>query len=227
MKKENESTNIYENIFTIIALLLILTIIIYVAAKLIKTNNLFYSNEVVNKLENSLSINDKNNTSNTPIEKEIVYTEVEIANYTSTLYDNSQNRMFNIQKAIDILNDTVITAGSEFSFNNTIGPMGEENGYKKANGFDANGKVIQVPAGGMCQVSSTLYNVALLTNMEITERHPHSRRVYYVPQDKDATIYYPSLDLKFINNTGYDIKIKATTDNYSVTISFNKIEQSN
>ncbi len=227
MKRENKSTNIYENIFTIIALLLILTIIIYVAAKLIKTNNLFYSNEVVNKLENSLNINDKNNTSNTPIEKEIVYTEVEIANYTSTLYDNSQNRMFNIQKAIDILNDTVIPSGSEFSFNNTIGPMGEENGYKKANGFDANGKVIQVPAGGMCQVSSTLYNVALLTNMEITERHPHSRRVYYVPQDKDATIYYPSLDLKFINNTGYDIKIKATTDNYSVTISFNKIEQSN
>ena len=79
----------------------------------------------------------------------------------------------------------------------------------------------------MCQVSSTLYNVALIANLEITERHPHSRRVYYVPVDKDATIYYPSLDLKFINNTGYDLKISAQNDNYSVTIKMYKIEQSN
>lgn len=228
MKEENKSKNIYEDIFTIIALLLILAIIIYVAFKLVKSNNIFYSNELIPNLENSLDSKSKSeNDKYTPIEKEIVYSEVEIANYTSTLHDNSQNRMFNIQKAIGILNDTIIPAGSEFSFNNTIGSMGEENGYKKANGFDANGKIIQVPAGGMCQVSSTLYNVALLANMEITERHPHSRRVYYVPQDKDAAIYYPNLDLKFINNTGFDIKIKASTDNYSVTISFNKIEQSN
>ena len=86
---------------------------------------------------------------------------------------------------------------------------------------------ISFPAGGMCQVSSTLYNVALLANLEITERHPHSRRVSYVPLDKDATIFYPDLDLKFINNTPNDIKIKAYTDNYNVTIKLYKIEQSN
>lgn len=105
--------------------------------------------------------------------------------------------------------------------------MGEENGYKLAKGFDDDGKLIDIPGGGMCQVSSTLYNVALIANLEITERHPHSRRVYYVPVDKDATIYYPSLDLKFINNTGYDLKISAQNDNYSVTIKMYKIEQSN
>ena len=79
----------------------------------------------------------------------------------------------------------------------------------------------------MCQISSTLYNVALLANLEITERHAHSRRVNYVPADKDATIYYGSLDLKFINNTDSDIKITAENDNYSVTIKMFKKEQSN
>ena len=135
--------------------------------------------------------------------------------------------MFNIRKAVDILNGTVLHSGEEFSFNNTIGPMGEENGYKKANGFDSNGRIIQIAGAGMCQISSTVYNAALLANLEITERHPHSRRVYYVPQDRDATVYYPDLDLKFINNTPNDIKIYASTDNYTVNIVFKKIEQSN
>ena len=66
-----------------------------------------------------------------------------------------------------------------------------------------------------------------LANLEITERHAHSRRVNYVPADKDATILYPSLDLKFINNTSTDLKIYAETDNYSVTIKITKMEQSN
>ena len=105
--------------------------------------------------------------------------------------------------------------------------MGEENGFLKATGFDSEGKLIQVSAGGMCQVSSTLYNVALLANLEITERHPHSRRVYYVPADKDATVYYGSLDLRFVNNTGEKIKITAANDNYSVTIKMYKLKQSN
>jgi vancomycin resistance protein YoaR len=72
-----------------------------------------------------------------------------------------------------------------------------------------------------------LYNVALLTDLTITERHAHSRRVNYVPADKDATIFYPTLDLKFINNTSNDLKITAENDNYSVTIKMYKIEQSN
>ena len=79
----------------------------------------------------------------------------------------------------------------------------------------------------MCQISSTLYNAVLLANLEVTERHPHSRRVNYVPVDKDATIYYGSLDFKFINNTSNDLKIVAENDNYSVTIKIYKIEQSN
>ena len=117
-------------------------------------------------IDTNISLN-----SNVPKEviaqKEIVYEYEEIANYSSTLLDGEKNRVFNIQKACDTLNGVVIKQGQEFSFNNTIGPMGEENGYLKATGFDSNGKNIQISAGGMCQVSSTLYNVLLISGVEI------------------------------------------------------------
>lgn len=213
------------NILVTIAIVVILAISLYIAYTMFYNNNKLNINDVLEDDSKSLNmqiVNDK-----VPIEKEIVYVEEEIASFTSTLFDNEENRVFNITKACQILNDTIIENGQEFSFNDTIGPMGEENGYLKATGFDSNGKLIQVSAGGMCQVSSTLYNVALLANLEITERHPHSRRVSYVPAGRDATVYYGSLDLKFINNSGEKIKITAINDNYSVTIKMYKLKQSN
>lgn len=224
--KEENNTSISDKIISIVCALIFGLIIIYIAYKIFSSRNIFNTDENIISNSETLKNEIKDDTS-TPVEKEPVFVEIEIASFTSTLYDNSQNRMFNIQKAVAILNDTTIASGQEFSFNNTIGPMGEENGYKKANGFDSNGKVIQIAGAGMCQISSTVYNVALLANLEITERHPHSRRVYYVPQDRDATVYYPDLDLKFINNTPNDIKIYAYTDNYSVNVTLKKIEQSN
>ena len=219
-----------DNILSLISIIILISLIGYIIYLFFKSNINLNSNKInVNKdisnIANTENIN--TNTESAQIEKEIIYKDVEIASFTSTLYDNEENRVYNISKACDILNGVTIPNGSEFSFNNTIGPMGEENGYKLAKGFDDEGKLIDIPGGGMCQVSSTLYNVALIANLEITERHPHSRRVYYVPVDKDATVYYPSLDLKFINNTGYDLKISAQNDNYSVTIKMYKIEQSN
>ena len=226
-KNEKKSSDKILSIISIIVLVLLIGYIIY---SLFKSNIILNSNKTeVNKDISNIASTENINTNNesAPIEKQIIYKDVEIASFTSTLYDNEENRVYNISKACDILNGVTITNGSEFSFNNTIGPMGEENGYKLAKGFDDDGKLIDIPGGGMCQVSSTLYNVALMANLEITERHPHSRRVYYVPVDKDATVYYPSLDLKFINNTGYDLKLSAQNDNYSVTIKMYKIEQSN
>lgn len=224
MNKEKNNSNY----ISVIAIILILFIIGYLIYMLYKNNNTLNSNEIKNNiasLDENINLNNNNNE-NVTAQKEIKYEEVEVATYTSTLYDNEENRIYNIQKACSILNGTTIKAGEEFSFNNTIGPMGEENGFKKATGFDDDGTLIQISGGGMCQISSTLYNVALLANLEITERHAHSRRVNYVPADKDATILYPSLDLKFINNTSTDLKIYAETDDYSVTIKMTKIEQS-
>lgn len=213
------------DILTFLCTIVIIGVLIYIIYLFIGSNNKLNINEVKDvKTDFNQSINNSNKVN---VEKEIIYEEIEIASFTSTLYDNEENRVFNITKACQSLNGVVIEPGQEFSFNDTIGPMGEENGYLKATGFDSQGKIIQVSAGGMCQVSSTLYNVALLANLEITERHPHSRRVYYVPADKDATVYYGSLDLKFINNTDEKIKITAENDNYSVTIKMYKLKQSN
>lgn len=153
--------------------------------------------------------------------------EEEIASYTTTIYDKDENRVHNITLANSKLNNFIIKAGEEFSFNNTIGPMGGDMGYKKALGFDSNGNKIEIYGGGLCQISSTLYNTALIAGFEITERHPHSTRVAYVPKDKDATIVYGSLDLKFINNSGADVKIYSTNDNANVTIRLVKLVTKN
>ena len=71
---------------------------------------------------------------------------------------------------------------------------------------------------GLCQISSTLYNSVLIANLKVTERHAHSRRVYYVPKNKDATIFYGGPDFKFINTTKDNIMICTYTDGYTVTV---------
>ena len=225
MEKNNSKKS--ENILTILSIIIILGILSYIVYLFIHSNSILNSNSINNTLSNNTSNYTNSIKNDVKAEKEIIYEEVEIANFTTTLYDSSADRTSNIIKACEILNDTLVKAGEEFSFNNTIGPMGLENGYKLAKGFDSNGKVIDIPGAGMCQVSSTLYNVALLSNLEITERHPHSRRVYYVPADKDATVYYNTLDLKFINNRENDIKIYASVQDYDLNIKICEIKQSN
>ncbi len=149
-----------------------------------------------------------------------VYTE--ISSYKTTIYDKEKNRIHNINLASDKLDGAIVKAGEEFSFNKTIGPMGANQGYKKATGFNGNGKKIKIYAGGMCQLSSTLYNAAMDSGFKITERHAHSRRVYYVPKNKDATVSYGGADLKFKNTTDTDIRISSTTDGHTVTIKIEK-----
>lgn len=187
------------------------------------TNKVSEENNNENNTENDINIskeklneNEKNRL-NTPQKEE------QIATYTTTLYDKEQTRIENINLAISKLNGVVIENGTEFSFNNTIGPMDGSNGFKKATGFDSKGRKIKISGGGICQISSTLYNSALIAGFEITERHPHSRRVYYVPKDKDATIFYGSLDLKFINNSGSKVRIDASATESTVTITLIKI----
>lgn len=170
-----------------------------------------------NKPATAVAKGEKETTPQTP-------TEVQIATYTTTLYDKEQTRIDNINLAISKLNGVIIENEAEFSFNNTIGPMNEGNGFKKATGFDSNGKKIKISGGGICQISSTLYNCALIAGFNITERHPHSKRVYYVPKDKDATILYGSLDLKFVNNSDSKVRINASATKSTVTITIEKIK---
>lgn len=247
MEKNNKTDN---HILVIMYIIIILVILSVVFIVFLSNNELLSnvtdsnSNNTTNETtienqdtktednKNKIDENDNDNTNNaTPIvqeKKEQISTttqptESQIATYTTTLYDKEQTRIENINLAISKLNGVIIENGSEFSFNNTIGPMDESNGFKKATGFDSNGKKIKISGGGICQISSTLYNSALIAGFEITERHPHSRRVYYVPKDKDATIFYGSLDLKFINNSGSKVRIDASATDSTVTINLTKI----
>lgn len=213
-----------ESIIVVIFSLILIAIVVATIYIIYSSSNSLSNNESNIKNENNSNKN-KNETPSSPPPKEPVKQEkeTEIAYFSTNIYDKDENRVYNIGLAIEKINGKIIKKGEVFSFNDTVGAMGEKQGYKKAVGFDSNGKKIQVFGGGMCQISSTVYNAALISNLEIVERHPHSKRVYYVPKNKDATIYYGSLDLKFKNNTDNDIKIVATSDKSNVTIKFNKI----
>jgi vancomycin resistance protein YoaR len=81
------------------------------------------------------------------------------------------------------------------------------------------GKESKGYGGGVCQVSSTLFNTAEKAGLEIVERHRHSKRVYYVPKGKDAATSYGGVDFKFKNTLAYPIKINARADDEKVTVS--------
>lgn len=166
-------------------------------------NNIYYEKEVDNTSEV------------TNLTKE----SIELSTYTTNIYDKDENRVYNIKLACKTLNGHIVAKGEEFSFNDKLGNMGEAEGYKKALGFDSNGKDIQVFGGGICQLSSTLYNAVLIAKLEVTERHAHSKRVHYVPKNKDATVFAGGPDLKFKNTSDGDIIINASTDGYKVSVS--------
>lgn len=183
----------------------------------IKNKNTAQENTTITSNESIINKNTSSISSTTPI-------ETEISKYTTTIYDTEESRIHNITLAVSKLDNTIVNMDEVFSFNETIGPMGEKQGYQKATGFDGKGNKIKIYAGGMCQISSTLYNAVLIANLEVTERHAHSRRVYYVPQDKDASVSYGGADFKFKNTSGNKIKISAITDGHDVTITLYKVE---
>lgn len=147
--------------------------------------------------------------------------EEEIASFSTKIYNKDTARQNNVSITCSSLNGTIVSNGSTFSFCNTIGPATSSKGYQKADIFDKDGNKKKGLGGGNCQVSTTLYNAVLKVNsLVITERHEHSNKVPYIEDGKDAAVAYGSYDLKFRNDTGYDIKIKAenTADNVIITL---------
>lgn len=121
-----------------------------------------------------------------------------------------QNRVFNIEKAAGIVDGTIVAAGEEWSFNSYVGPRTYETGWKGANGI-ADGKDYTIQAGGgICQVSTTLYNALLCADVEITSRRAHSIPSTYVDKGLDATVdSITDIDLKFRNDTGGPLYLHA------------------
>ena len=136
-----------------------------------------------------------------------------------TTYTNSpEERKTNVATAVKSLNNVLVDVGGEFSFNRTVGPRTESRGYKSAK-IIVNGKFVDGVGGGVCQVSTTLYNAILLAGLKITEYHPHSLPVSYIAPSFDAMVNSGSADLRFINTTNNPIIIMATADGDRVKIS--------
>lgn len=150
-----------------------------------------------------------------------IKTEEEIASFSTKIYSNDSARQNNINITCSTLNGTVVANGSTFSFCNTVGQSTSNKGYLEADIFDRNGNKKKGYGGGNCQVSTTLYNAVLaVPSLVVTERHEHSNKVPYIQTGKDAAVAYGSYDLKFRNDSGYDIKIyvEASTSNVTVRL---------
>ena len=145
----------------------------------------------------------------------------------STKYDGANiNRTNNLELACEKINDKIVLAGETFSYNKTLGERTIAAGYKEAKVYE-NGEVVDGIGGGICQVSSTLYNSVLMANMEIIERKNHQFVTSYTPAGRDATVVYGQTDFKFKNTRTYAIKIKATCSNGIITISIYGIKEEN
>ena len=133
--------------------------------------------------------------------------------YTTSFSDSTKNRKYNIRFGADKINGTILKPGDVFSANDTLGKRTRKNGWKNAGAYE-NGEVVQQAGGGVCQLSSTLYNAALYADMKIVERRNHSMPVHYVSKGRDATINSIGnlIDFKFENNTSSDVIIIAYTE---------------
>lgn len=145
----------------------------------------------------------------------------------STRYDATNlTRTTNLRIAINKINGVVVMPGETFSYNKTLGKRTSEAGYKDAAGYSG-GKVVQMIGGGICQISSTLYDAVVYANLEIVERHNHAFTTSYVGAGKDATVVYGSLDFQFKNSRKYPIKIEGYIQNGIATVNIYGIKEEN
>lgn len=136
--------------------------------------------------------------------------------YTTRFDPSDVDRAYNIRVAAAALDGLLVPPGQEVSFNSVVGPRSYETGYKNARVI-VNNQFVEGPGGGVCQVSTTLYNAVLLANLEILERANHSLPVAYVPMGRDATVVYGHIDLRFRNNTESYLYIRSYVEGDRLT----------
>ncbi len=138
-----------------------------------------------------------------------------LASYSTRYHPSQRDRSHNLRVACRGVNGTLVKAGEVFSYNKEVGPRLEKFGFREALMF-VDGQVEPGMGGGVCQVSTTLYNAALLADMKILRRQHHSRPVVYAPVGRDATVAYPALDLRFRNTSSAPIYIQASVGSNTV-----------
>jgi vancomycin resistance protein YoaR len=147
----------------------------------------------------------------------------ELGRSTTGIFDYSRNRMNNIKLACRSINGAIVQPGCEFSFNKTVGPRTPKRGYKEAIIFVGQEKE-KAYGGGICQLSTTIYQAALKAGMKITERHVHSLPVDYAKKGADATVYYGSLDLRFVNTSEWPVQLSTLLDGSGLSVAITAIE---
>ena len=162
-----------------------------------------------------------------PSDKEVELAKVKdlIGSYTTSFRTSNASRSGNVTNGAALINGTVLFPGEEFSTYNAVKPFTADNGYFMAGSY-LNGMVVDSMGGGICQVSTTLYNAILRAELEITERHSHSMVVTYVKVSEDAAIAESSgKDFRFVNNYDFPIYIEGiTTEDKKITFNIYGVE---
>jgi vancomycin resistance protein YoaR len=140
-----------------------------------------------------------------------------LSSYSTKFNASNINRTYNVKVAAEALNHQRIKPGEIFSFNQVVGPRSEEAGYKEALIIVKN-EFVPGLGGGVCQVSSTLYNAVLLADLPVVERSNHSLPVDYVPPGRDATVTYGGKNLRFSNPTEGDLLLQTKVQGNTLTI---------
>lgn len=139
-----------------------------------------------------------------------------ISSYTTYYMATNTTRTTNIHNAVDKLNNIVIPAGETFSFNQTVGKRTVLAGYEEAKVVKGD-EFVDGLGGGICQVSSTVFQAALRANLKITVRACHSLEISYVPLGGDATVQWNSQDFQFVNDSASDIRLTVTANDGTLT----------
>ena len=140
-----------------------------------------------------------------------------LATFSTNYKASNVNRTTNLKLSANKINGTVLLPNEEFSYNKVVGERSEKTGFKMAATY-SNGQVVDGIGGGICQISSTLYDAVIMANLNVTERRNHQFVTSYLPAGKDATVVWGSQDFKFVNTRQHPIRIVATVESGVATL---------
>jgi vancomycin resistance protein YoaR len=140
----------------------------------------------------------------------------QVGGYT-TYYGGVANRLYNVQLVSRMIDGALIAPGSTFSFNATTGERSEKQGFREAPVI-INGELQNGIGGGVCQVSTTVFNAAYEAGLPIVSRTNHALYISHYPQGRDATVNYPDIDLKFRNDTGRWLLLRTLVGSSALTV---------
>ncbi len=149
-----------------------------------------------------------------------------LATYSTSYATSNTNRTTNLKLAAQKINGYVLLPGETFSYNNVVGERTISAGYKEA-GMYQNGQVVDGVGGGVCQISTTLFNAVLFSNLEIVELYNHQFIPSYATAGRDATVVYGVKDFKFKNTRNYAIKLTCSVEKGRATFNIRGVKQDN